>query len=179
MFIQVNEKLKLKILRPEDAGALFELTDHNRDFLRQWLPWLDATKSEADSLNFIQGTMKQFGENQGVQMGIWESNQLAGIIGHHKISWVNKSTSLGYWLGKSFSGKGIMTSACKALIEFSFNDLKINCIEVAAATENKKSRAIPERLGFSLDGVLRQREWLYDKFVDHAVYSLLSSDWKS
>lgn len=179
MYININDDLKLKILRPEDAGALFDLTDRNRDHLKKWLPWLDFTTKESDTLNFIKMTMKQFGENQGLQMGIWQKEKIAGVVGHHKISWANKSTSLGYWLGKDFSGQGIMTNACKAIIDFSFNELSLNRIEIAAATGNKKSRAIPERLGFSLDGTLRESEWLYDKYVDHAVYSILVSEWKT
>lgn len=177
MYINIDEQLKLKILRPEDAKALFALTDRNREHLKEWLPWLDHNTTEVDSLNYIKTTMKQFGDNQGVIMGIWFQKELAGVVGHHQISWANKTTSLGYWLGREFAGKGVMTKACRALIDYSFNELSLNCLEIAAATENKKSRAIPERLGFHLEGVLRQREWLYDKFVDHALYSILADDW--
>jgi ribosomal-protein-serine acetyltransferase len=177
MLLDISDSLKLRLLRSEDASELFLLTDRNREFLMQWLPWLNRTKVEADTLGFIEMTKKQFGNKQGAQFGIWHDDKLAGVVGHHKIDWANKSTSLGYWLGEEFGGLGIMTRACKELVDYSFRDLALNRVSIAAATENGKSRAIPERLGFKLEGVLRQEEWLYDHYVDHCVYSVLSGEW--
>jgi len=47
-----------------------------------------------------------------------------------------------------------------------------------AAAENKKSRAVAERLGFKHEGTLRDYEWLYDHFVDLAHYGIKASEWK-
>jgi ribosomal-protein-serine acetyltransferase len=58
-----------------------------------------------------------------------------------------------------------------------FKELGLNCVELACAVGNARSCAIPERLGFTREGVLRQREWLYDHFVDHVSYSMLAAEW--
>jgi ribosomal-protein-serine acetyltransferase len=71
-----------------------------------------------------------------------------------------------------------MTKGCQALISYAFNDLELNRIEIRCATGNRKSCAIPERLGFVKEGVVRQAEWLYDHFVDHIIYGMLASEWK-
>jgi len=71
-----------------------------------------------------------------------------------------------------------MTKACIAMIHHIFNDLHLNRVEIRCAVLNSKSRAIPERLGFSQEGTIREAEWLYDHFVDHIVYSLLAREWK-
>jgi ribosomal-protein-serine acetyltransferase len=63
-------------------------------------------------------------------------------------------------------------------VDYAFSGLKLNRVEIACATENKKSQAIPKRLGFTEEGIARQAEWLYDHYVDHIVYGLLASDWK-
>ena len=71
-----------------------------------------------------------------------------------------------------------MTRATKTLIDFAFNNLNLNRVQFSCAVDNKKSCAIPERLGFKKEGIARQAEWLYDHFVDWQQYSLLKDDWK-
>ncbi len=71
-----------------------------------------------------------------------------------------------------------MTGATRAMTQHALVDLGLNRVEIRAAVENKKSRAIPERLGFLFEGVERDGEWLYDHFVDLAVYGMLAADWR-
>lgn len=175
---EIDEKTKLKMLNLHDAEQLFRLTDQSRESLREWLPFIDQTRSSADTAAFITATMKQFGDHNGFQAGIWYEGKVAGVIGFHKIDWNNKSTSLGYWLGKGFEGSGLMTQSVKAFVNHAIVELGLNRVEIRAAVENKKSRAIPERLDFTEEGRIRQAEWLYDHYVDHIVYAMLAEDWK-
>jgi ribosomal-protein-serine acetyltransferase len=99
------------------------------------------------------------------------------MIGHIGIDWTHRSTALGYWLAEKHQARGFMTMACRAYVEHAFGKLGLNRVEIRAATENHRSRAVPERLGFKLEGVVRDAEWLYDRYVDHAVYGLLARDW--
>ena len=71
-----------------------------------------------------------------------------------------------------------MTRACSALGTHAFDALGLSRVEIRCATENEKSRAIPERLGFTQEGTLRQAEWLHDHFVDLTVYGMLAGEWK-
>lgn len=174
----IDDKITLKMLDLRDSEHLFELTIRSKDSLREWLPFIDFTKTVDDTRQFIQSTMKQFSENNGIQAGIWYEGNLAGVIGFHKIDWSNKSTSIGYWLGSDFVGNGLMTKSVKAFVDHALIDLGLNRVEIRAAVENTKSRAIPERLGFTHEGTIRQSEWLYDHYVDHEVYGMLASDWK-
>ena len=70
-----------------------------------------------------------------------------------------------------------MTKVVRALMDIGFKEFRLNKIEIRAATENVKSRKIPERLGFTEEGTLRQVQWLYDHFVDHVVYGMLKDEW--
>jgi ribosomal-protein-serine acetyltransferase len=72
-----------------------------------------------------------------------------------------------------------MTKSCRAVINYIFNELELNRVEIRAAVLNKKSRAIPERLGFTQEGIIRSAEWLYDHFVDHVVYGMLRDEWSN
>jgi ribosomal-protein-serine acetyltransferase len=69
-----------------------------------------------------------------------------------------------------------MTACCRTLVVHAFTAWKLNRITIECATENSRSRAIPERLGFTLDGVIRSIEWLHDHYADHAIYGLLHRD---
>ncbi len=71
-----------------------------------------------------------------------------------------------------------MTAACRALVDHTLGKLGLNRVTIACATENKKSCAIPKRLGFRREGVVRQAEWLYDRLVDRVVYAALASKWQ-
>ena len=176
---KLSENTELRLLEERHAEELSDLTDRNRDHLREWLPWVDRSRTVEDRKNFIRGSLKQFAENSGFQAGVWYDGRLAGVVGYHNIDWQNRSTTLGYWLGKEFQGKGLMTAACRAMVEHAFAELGLNRVGIACAIANEKSRAIPERLGFRQEGVQRQAEWLYDHFVDHVVYAALASEWQS
>lgn len=175
---QVDGQIKLRLLELHDADALFALVDANRQHLRHWLPWLDANSAASATLHFIEATQKQFADNSGFVAGIWYCGELVGVIGLNRIEWENRIGCPGYWLAEGFQGKGIMTQSCRALVNYAFTELNLNRIDIRCAFENSKSRAIPERLGFRHEGVIRQAEWLYDKFVDHVVYGMLKSEWE-
>ena len=69
-----------------------------------------------------------------------------------------------------------MTRSCREMIAHAFSALGLHRVVIRCATENHRSRAIPERLGFKLEGIERQSQWLYDHFVDLAAYALLQTD---
>jgi ribosomal-protein-serine acetyltransferase len=175
---RLDEHLSLELLELRHADELYGLTDANRDHLREWLPWVDSTRSLEDTKAFINAMQKQTAENNGFQTAILFKERIAGVVGHHRIDWASRNTSLGYWLAKEHEGQGIMTRSCRAYVSHAFQTLGLNRVEIRCAVANHKSCAIPERLGFSLEGTLRQAEWLYDHFVDHSVYGILAPEWK-
>lgn len=177
--LRIDDELELRLLEERHAEAFFAVIDENRAHLREWLPWLDGAWSAEDTRNFIKGTMDQWARNDGFTAGIWYQGQPVGAIGYHCIDWPNLLTGIGYWLSASHQGRGLMTKACRALVEHAFTDLGLNRIEIRCAPGNKKSCAIPERLGFTREGTSRQAEWLYDHFIDLVVYSMLADEWPS
>ncbi len=179
MFVhKLSETTELRLLEERHAQELSDLTERNQEHLRAWLPWVDSSRTVEDRKNFIRGALKQFAQNKGFVAGIWREGRLAGVIAYDPIDWENHSTEVGYWLGEEYQGQGLATTACRALVEHAFGELGLNRVSIACATENKKSCAIPERLGFRREGVKRQAEWLYDHFVDHVIYAALASEWR-
>lgn len=174
---QIDREIALELLEPRHAGELYALTDANRMHLRRWLPWLDRTQSVDETMSFIRISQQQQAENNGFQTVIRYQGAAVGVIGHHRIDWSNRFASIGYWIAESVQGQGIVTKACRAHVGHLIGELSLHRIEIRCAVGNIRSRAIPQRLGFREEGVIRDAEWLYDHFVDHVVYGLLESEW--
>ncbi len=173
----IGDGASLAPLTLEDVDELFALVDSNRDHLRPWMPWLGVTTAPGDVRTFVQSTIDQRSRNDGYQCAIRQDCSIVGVIGHHRIDWTNKLTSLGYWLSAGHQGRGIMTRACTALIDFAFEDLELNRVEICAAVGNAKSTAVIERLGLVDEGIRRQAEWVHDHFVDLRCFAILRDEW--
>jgi ribosomal-protein-serine acetyltransferase len=170
---KVNTRTDLRLIGRQHTGALFGLVDSNREHLRGWHPWVDNIRSIDDIGKMIAMWEQQNAKNRGFCAAIMFDEQLCGLIHHLNVDWPNRWTALSYWLDAAHQGQGIMTSCCRALILHGFNNWKLNRITIECATENLRSRAIPERLGFKLEGIIRSVEWLHDRYADHAIYGLL------
>jgi ribosomal-protein-serine acetyltransferase len=176
---QLNEDLYLRMYIINDAEALYHLIDGSRDHLKKWLAWVDYNTDVEASRDFIQSTLKGVSETGGYPktLGIFYKGELAGTVGFNEVNQTHQYATIGYWLSEKFQRKGIVTEACRGIIHLGFNEMGLNRIEIRAASENKKSRAIPERLGFTKEGVIRQVEIVNGEFYDHVVYSMLASEW--
>ncbi len=175
--IVVDHELELRLLAHEHARELFALTDNNRAHLREWLPWLDSVRVVSDTEGFIAKTLHVYHENRAFTVGIWWRDKLVGVISHNRIDWDNRVTHPGYWLAADCQGNGIMTRCCRALIQHAYNVLDLNRIEICTAVGNHRSASVPKRLGFTNEGIRRQGEWLYDRFIDLHVHAMLRSTW--
>ncbi|MBX0358504.1 GNAT family N-acetyltransferase [Halobacillus sp. Nhm2S1] len=179
MFVhKIDHELSLKLAGPEDAEALFQLTDGSRSYLREWLPWLDSTKTVEDTKSFIQSGRRGFSENKSMTTMVIYNSVIVGTAGFNEIDHTNKIVKIGYWLGQEFQGKGIMTRVVKALTDYALLEMNMNRVEIGVAEGNEKSAAIPKRLGFKEEGRIRCAEWLYDHYVDHTIYGILADEWQ-
>lgn len=174
----IRENVHLQLLEERHAAEVFERVDQDRAYLREWLPWVDATQTVDDTLSFIRSTLEQFASNKGFVAGIWSQGQVCGVIGTHKLDLLNRKGEIGYWLGKSFQRQGIMTDACRAVVTHLLTDANLNRVEIHCARENEKSCAVPLRLGFAEEGVAREAQLLHGSFRDLRRFVMLKSDWK-
>jgi ribosomal-protein-serine acetyltransferase len=174
----VDAHTELRLLQEADAEGLFALTEENSAYLREWLPWVDGTRTVEDSRRFVREGLRQLANNNGFHVGIWYQNKLTGVVGYNYVNHERRQTELGYWLAEKYQGKGLMTNSCRVLITHSFDVLKMKRVEIRCAVGNTKSCAIPKRLGFTYEGLIAQLEWLYDRYVDVHVYSMLMETWQ-
>lgn len=170
--VQLSPGVELRELRPDDADALYALIDAERDRLGERLTFVHATIGPEDTRAFIESC--RAGENLDGN-GIWVDGSIAGGIGMT----INRydSGEIGYWLGSAFEGRGLVTSACRALIDIAFNDRELHRVSIEVEPDNARSRAVPERLGFTLEAHLREAIKVGERYRDVVVYSLLDREW--
>jgi ribosomal-protein-serine acetyltransferase len=176
----VAPEIEIRLFTPRDAAAVFAAVDRDRAYLREWLPWVDATLKPEDILHFIEDVVTvQWNDNRGPHCGIWVEGALAGSVGCHPIDWTNRSCSIGYWIASARQGQGIVTRSVSVMLEYLFDTLRLHRVVIRCGTGNLRSCAVPERLGFTKEGVLRQAERVADRWVDLATWSLLEDEWRS
>jgi len=173
--LAVTDDCDLRSLEESDAQELYALVDANRSYLAEWLPWA-AGQTLEETAEFIRKTRKQLEDNDGLQGALVLDGRMVGAGGLVGIEWEARKTGIGYWLAEEHQGRGLMTRAVRAMTDYAFDELELNRVEIQVGTNNHRSRAIPERLGFQQEGVLRDYERVGDRYLDIVVYSLLASD---
>ena len=175
--LDIGDSIVLTIVQAEDAEEIFNLVDGNRDYLRKWFPWVDLTKGVQDTLTFVERARKQDQEKNGIQCCVRLEGKTVGMMGFDNVDHNNRKCEVGYWIAESYQGRGIMTKCVKALTDYAFSEWQMNRVEIHSRQANTRSRAVAERLGFEYEGTLREIERVSDRYVDHAVYSMLRRDW--
>jgi ribosomal-protein-serine acetyltransferase len=162
-----------------DAEEIFSVVESNRAYLREWLPWLDQTNSVEDEISFISMSLDEYEKREGVIYAIRLGDRIIGTISINWIDWGNRGCGVGYWLSESHTGRGIVTRCCTRLMEHCFDNLGLHRIVLEVAVENHESRAVADRLGMRLEGITKDREWLYDHYVDAALYAITAPEWQT
>jgi ribosomal-protein-serine acetyltransferase len=170
--------ITMRPLRAADSEPVHALISASRGHLDRWLRWSGAVRSLEDVRRLIARFEEQEARGSGFHLGIWTGATLAGGLVCWYIERENRNAEIGYWLGQDFTRRGLATRASARAVEHLFRTEGLHRIEMQCAVENVRSRAVPERLGFQVEGIRRQSHWITDRFVDHVIYGLLDSEWK-
>lgn len=155
----------------ENARIVFELIDGQREYLAQWLDWVDATISPETAYPFMQRTSNTDNGNYYIV----QSGHVIGSIGVD-YSEKRKSGEIGYWLSRDANGRGIMTRAVGVMERFCFDALRVNRLEILVDVDNNKSQAVAQRAGYMREGVLRQSMLLHGVPRDMIMFSKIKSE---
>lgn len=174
--MSLNATTVLRPLTPLDAPDIFNAIHTQRNYLRQWLPFVDSTRTIEDTLRFVRTSVIDAERGDYVFVIVCEG-QFAGLIGFKDTDRENRRTELGYWLCEEFQGRGLMTAAVSVLCRWVFRRQRMYRVQIKCATENVRSRAIPERLGFVHEGTERCGAKLANgRYTNLEVYSRLRVD---
>ena len=165
----------IRLIIHTDANDLFCLVDTNREYLKNWLPWLDYNTSVSDYESFITKSLQDYANRKSMVFVIIHEDKICGVCGFNSFNNTIKAGYIGYWIARQYQGKGLITKSCQELETIGFQKLNLNKIEIHAATDNYKSRNVAIRLGYIHTGKLLAAEWLYSKYVDHEIYCKINN----
>jgi ribosomal-protein-alanine N-acetyltransferase len=171
-----SPRLRLRPLTLHDADALFTIHS-DPQFTRFWssAPWTARAQAEA----LITQDQADLAQGEHVRLGIerLDGGALLGTCTLFKIHPTNRRAELGYGLGPAHWGQGYAQEAVRALLGWGFGTLNLHRVEADIDPANTASAALLTRLGFQVEGRLRER-WIVDGVVsDSAMYGLLAREW--
>lgn len=161
-----------------DAAELWQVIEASRDHLVAWLPWVPFNTSLDASRRYAGACVNDWDAGRALRFAIRDRQRgnLLGVVGLDACVHLHRSCDLGYWLTRERCQQGLMSEAAGSCLRFAFDEMGVHRVRCAAAVENRASLGVIGRLGFQSEGVARQAEFVNTRWVDHAVFSRLSTD---
>ena len=171
-----TERLILRKIKPSDIKRVHEGLSDERvtKYYAVSFPTLEATKEQMIWFD------KLFDEKTGIWWAICEKDnpQMIGTIGLYEYEKEHRKAEVGYWLIHPSWGNGYASEAVETVVEFGFENMDLNRIEAFVEGGNIASERILKKMGFSEEGMFRQREWKRDKFIDLKIFGVLANERK-
>jgi len=170
--MEVDQDIQLSLIETSFCEPYEALAKANYDHLKQWLAWPYFCQTAADFQQFAKRSLHDYADGKSLTCGLFYQEQLVGNISFNKIDHKLKKVEIGYWLSADYQSRGIITRACQHLIQYAFNELDMQKVQICVAKDNLASRAVCERLNMTLEGTITHAEKIGDRILDHAVYGL-------
>ena len=170
--VVVDDEIKLYLVHESFVSRYVELTTVSSEYISQWMAWPLFCKTEDDFRKFVTGSLHKYADGQSMNCAIEYKGEIVGNCGFNSINHNLKTVEIGYWLGEQYQGNGIITRVCQYLIDYAFKQLDMHKVQITAAEGNQSSRAVCERLGMTLEGIITNREKIGERILNHATYGL-------
>ncbi|MFB6465926.1 GNAT family N-acetyltransferase [Cytobacillus sp. Hz8] len=159
-----TERLYIRPSLPGDGKIISEAISYSRDELKKWMPWAQRIESIEQLEEGIRKAYAKYILREDIRLHIYrkEDDQFIGGTGLHRINWDVRQFEIGYWCDCRYQKNGYITEAVNSLTTFAFEKLDANRVEIRCDPLNMNSRRIPERLGFTLEGILRKNQLSVD-----------------
>lgn len=171
-----TERLILRRFTHEDAKPMFE-TWANDARVSKFLTWEPHGNIEVTQ-GIVDSWVKDYDKADNYNWVIELEGKIIGSISVVRIDENSEFAEIGYCIGFDFWGKGIMTEAAKAVIDFLFSEVNVNRVTITHATKNPASGKVAQKCGLTLEGVKREYFKSTDgESLDIAIYSILRREW--
>ena len=166
------DRFELRLLTAQDADTLKTLEPG--DLSNSQGEWFCIPGGEKA---FLEAALREEDAGKGFWAGIWDGKTLAGMIALHDLDQSSKSAGISYVLSAPFRGQGIMAKACRLLVSHAFEKVGLERVHIIADIANQPSWALPEKLGFKKEGILRDCYRAASGSRDAVQYSICANEW--
>ena len=196
--LSVDNEISVRTFHPDDAEKLFKLLEQNRSRLHLWIgpsslpETAQATRiytiecyfGSLDPLTaidtpYIDEVRPYFPPSDPpMELGIWFCGVLVGELSLSILEDSHSAAEFGYWIDAEHEGKGIITHCVSALMDYAIDNMKVERFVIGCALNNPRSRAVPERLAYSLQATIPNGEVVGEFIYDRVVYGIRSTEWR-
>ncbi|WP_088230527.1 GNAT family N-acetyltransferase [Bacillus cereus] len=177
-----TERLFIRMPKPGDGKVVYDAIQASIQELKPWMVFAQKEQTAEEIEESIRKSHIQFLQREDLRLLVFskETGEFIASSGLHRINWDIPQFEIGYWIDSRFSGKGYMVEAAKGITDYAFSELKANRVEIRCDSLNKKSRAIPEKLGFKLEGILESASVAVDsnRLRDMCVFAMTRNTYK-
>ena len=152
-----SDRLTIRAPRPGDGVEMNAAVHETFDDLKVWMPWAQQMPTLEESESFVRRAQCEFLAREDLTLLLFlkGTSTLVGGSGLHRINWAIPKFEIGYWCRKRFQGQGYISESTEAITQFAFETLAAKRVEIRCDAKNVRSQHIPNRLGFKLEGTLR------------------------
>ncbi|WP_433405032.1 GNAT family N-acetyltransferase [Streptomyces sp. CA-146814] len=175
--LPLGDRAQLRTLEPWQAPEFLAHIDRARPTVDPWIPWASLSTDLASATATLQGYADRWAADGGRIYGIWLEGTLVGGVMFSRFDAASGVCEVGCWLEPAGEGQGLVTRACRALIDWAFAERGMSRVEWRASSGNARSIAVARRLGMSRDGVLRRHAVHRGRRWDIEVWSVLAEEW--
>jgi ribosomal-protein-serine acetyltransferase len=148
---------RLLIRKPEvgDGKAVNDAIKASLPELKAWMPWVQEVPTPEDTEENIRESVANWINRTNLRMLVFhkDTGEFIASSGFHAINWDVPKVEIGYWMDTRYTGQGYMTEVVDALTTYAFKELGVKRVQILCDEDNKASRAVPERVGYQLEGI--------------------------
>ena len=175
--LQIDSTVWLRAVALEDAPALATFVDDNRAHLAVFLSDLTEEICDATSAaRHLTDVLELRLHNILLEMHVWDGTRLCGAVRLRDVDWHHRNAKIGYLLGASDQGRGVMTRVLTTFLPWAFGQLQLHRLELRCDPRNAPSIAVAKRLGFTLEGIARGAERHGDQYDDVMIFARRCTD---
>ena len=169
--IVVNDSVSLQAVDESHVTALHQLVIKNKQWLSESMNWPLFVTREQDTHQYVQGNIMLHQRGVVKMFMIVQNDVLVGVLSFNQIEPTNKTGYIGYWLDESEQGKGILSASLQAFIHHFARTGEVRRFVIKCRVDNARSNQVALRNGFSLEGCLKQAEFLNGVYHDQNIYA--------